>query len=933
MSFNSRLAAQRNHARKRLLFASGAGCLAVLALHVPALAQTPDPAGAAAVEEIVVTGSRLNRTTFETPTPVTAIGEAALQAKAPTTVMDLLRDIPALRPNYTLSTVTDIGSSRFDMRSLGASRTLVLLDGRRVMDSSPTGGFDMNILPAPLVRRVEIVTAGASSVYGSDAVTGVVNVFMDSNLVGGKLDFQYNIDQRGDNPTYSASGAYGTGFADDRGHFVIAASLYRNPDAIYSNFRKWGEEAWALIPNPAANATNNLPRQLIASNVRHSQMTYGGVITSAGPLRYIQFGENGAQSPFVTGTSSSTLWAIGGDGAQTQPYRSQVQAASKRQNAFARTTYDLTSSVEVFGEVLYAHSLNNLRNIENYDNGSIVIRRDNPFIPANILAIMNSSNITQFNMGRINAETGVTDNTTDEEYVRAATGVSGSLNDNWNWDANIGHTYAAYTNTSEFNRNEGNWARALDVVRGANGQPVCRVNADAITTNDDAACVPANPFGINMISQQAAAYIGGTSWIQGFARSTNAAANLSGDLFSTWAGPVAFAVGAEYRNETINFKSDPVSAVNGWRQRSSAPYSGRVKVKEAYVEAGVPLMVDQPLAQALTLDLVGRIVDYSTSGTTQVWKVGVNWTVNDAIRFRGTLSRDFRAPKLNELFAAATTSGGGNVIDRTNNTPAVIRQVAGGNHDLQPEEAHTLTGGVVIRPTFVPNLQFSIDGFDIELDGAITSLGAQEVVDRCFAGDQEFCGAIDRDASGVITLVRTVSFNAQVLKTRGIDLEAAYAFPLDTLVSDWNGQVSLTAVASYVDTLITINNGVAVDAAGQLVGTRATPHWRGAYTARYENGPFSARLLATYIGKGKWDNAWTTRDISQNDFPSALYFDVSAEYSFTDKLELYAKVENLLDKDMPIMPGATVIRAGAHDNATFYDRFGRAFGIGVRYRW
>ena len=929
---NPLFARTHRHAWKRLLLASGAGCLAALALHAPVLAQAPADA-AAAGDEIMVTGSRLSRTTFETPTPVTAMDETALLAKAPTTVMDLLRDVPALRPNYTLGTVTDIGSSRFDMRALGASRTLVLLDGRRVMDSSPTGGFDMNILPAPLIRRVEIVTAGASSVYGSDAVTGVVNVFMNSNLDGGKLDFQYNVDEPGDNPTYSGSGAFGTAFAGGKGHFVAAGSLYRNPDAIYSNFRKWGEEAWALIPNPAANATNDLPRQLIASNVRHSQMTYGGVITSAGPLRFIQFGENGAQSPFVQGTSASTLWAIGGDGAQTQPYRSQVQAASQRENAFSRVTYELAPSVEGFAEALYAHSENNLRNIENYDNGTIVIRRDNPFIPANILAIMNTNNITQFNMGRINAETGVTDNFTDQEYIRAATGLSGELGSGWAWDANVGHTYAVYTNTSKFNRNEGNWARALDVVRAANGQLVCRVNADAIATNDDPACVPANPFGTNMISQQAAAYIGGTSWIQGFARSTNAAANLSGDLFSTWAGPVAFATGAEYRNESINFKSDPVSAVNGWRQRSSAPYSGRVEVKEAYVEAGIPLIVNQPLAQNLTLDLVGRIVDYSTSGSTQVWKVGANWTVNDAIRFRGTVSRDFRAPKLNELFAAATTSGGSNVTDRNTNTPAVIRNTAGGNPNLLPEEAHTLTGGIVVRPPFIEGLQFSVDGFDIELDGAITALGAQEVVDRCFNGDQTFCGAIDRDAAGVITLVRTISFNAQVLKTRGIDLEAAYSFPLDNVVSDWSGRVSLTAVASYVDELITVNNGIPVDTAGQLVGTRATPRWRGAYTAAYENGPFGARLLATYIGKGKWDNAWTTRDISQNDFPSALYFDLSANYSFGERWEVYGKVENLLDKDMPIMPGATVIRAGAHDNATFYDRFGRAFGLGVRYRW
>ncbi|HWI87489.1 MAG TPA: TonB-dependent receptor [Sphingomonas sp.] len=894
---------------------------------------SPAPAGDAPLppapgdQEIIVTGSRIARSTFETPTPVTSISQRQLEAKAATTVIDLLRDIPVLRPNRNNGSATDVGASTFNIRSLGATRTLVLIDGQRVLNSSPTGGFDLNLLPAPLIKRMEIVTGGASSVYGSDAVTGVVNVFLDGDLTGGKADAQFDISGHGDTKTYSASGAVGTHFAENRGRIVAAASYFNRPDVLYQGSRGWGSRGVTLIPNPGYTATNGQYRQFLMPGATLSSMTYGGVITSAGPLKNIQFGEGGSQSALIPGTYVSSVWMVGGGGLMLQPQFGVLVPSSERINAFSRLSYDLATDLEAHADILFARAKQNQTNLYNYNNGDILIKQDNAFLPNNIKQIMATNNIQSFSLGRLNPELGINNNTTVNSYIRFSGGLKGKLSDNWQWDGNLNYTNALYNNHSLHNRNNSRWTAALDSVMGPNGQPICR----STLTNPGNGCIAANPFGINSVSPDAANYVTGTSWIR--ARSTffDANFNATGTLFSTWAGPVKAALGGEYRKETVNFTSDPVSAVNGWRQASSAPYHGRVNVKEAYVEFGVPLARNAFFARRLDLDLAGRHVDYSTSGGTNVWKIGLNWTLDDRLRLRGTYSRDFRAPTINELFAATTVRQGAVVVDRTNNQSVVVATAAGGNRLLKPEAAHTLTAGAVLRPT--ANLQFSVDFFDIKLDGAITTLGAQDVIDRCATGATAFCSNVQRNASGLITLVQTTAFNAQTLKTRGLDFEGSWHFPLSGLVSSWDGEIGVAQIATYVDRLLTVSNTTVVNTAGQVTGGLATPKWREATTISYTNGPLQLRVLGNLVGGGRFDNNYGPRDLSPDSFAGRYYVDVSAQYDLTKQIQIYAKVENLFDAPPALAAGNTPIRAGATDSTGFYDLIGRNFGVGVRYRW
>jgi len=873
--------------------------------------------------DIVVTGSRLARSTFQTPTPVTAIGEAQLEAKAATTVTDLLRDIPTLRPNRNNTMALDVGTSTFNARSLGATRTLVLIDGQRAMFSSPNSGFDLNLLPTSLIKRLEVVTGGASSVYGSDAIAGVVNVIFDGQLDGFKADVQNNISGRGDAFTFTANAAFGTDFAGDKGHVVIAGSYFTRPDILYQGSRDWGSRGVTLIPNPTYTPTNGQFRQFIRPNVRYSTMTNGGVITSNGPLKNIQFGEGGAQSLLQQGTNVSLVWMEGGNGVLPQPELGVLLAAAERENGYGRVTYEIVPDVTAFADVLAAHSRGEQTNNYNFNTADIVVRRDNAFLPANIRDAMIRNNLQTINVGRINPELGINLNSTTNTYVRAAGGLKGKIGQ-WNWDVGGSYTTSKFRNQSLNNRNNANWTRALDaVISPVTGQAVCR----STLTNPDNGCQPANIFGLNTVSPAAVAYAGGTSFIDARQNQYNATVNLRGRLFDTWAGPVQVAVGGEYRKNDLRQTTDAISAIGGWRQANSAPFSGKVNVKEAYLETSVPLARDSVIGQSLDLDLAGRYVDYSTTGGTAVWKVGVNWALSDQIRLRGAYSRDFRAPTLNELFSAATTRSQQAVVDRPGNQQVLVTTVSGGNRDLQPEVAHTLTAGVILRPSFVSNLQFSVDLFDIVLDDAINILGQQEVIDRCALGDANFCSALTRDASGTLTRVQSTFFNASTLKTRGIDFELAYRLPVGP------GNIFFSELATYVDRLITTSGTTRVDTAGQLTGTNATPKWRSSTTLAYEQGPFTGRFLGTFIGGGRYDNTYGPLDLDKQRFNGRFYLDFTGEYQVSENFQLFLKVENMLDKDPPLIAENVTGRAGAATASGFFDLIGRNFGVGARLKF
>lgn len=929
----------------------------ILFAPIPASAQTAPPANAAAEEapdtaeatdaaEVIVTGTRISG--FTTPTPVTSLSSAQLEDKAVSTVSELLDDVPQLRINQNIGKSSEpIGFSAVDLRSLGAQRSLVLLDSRRVGITDPQGTIDTNIVPVALLSSIEIVTGGASAAYGSDAVAGVVNFRLDHNLEGFKADVSYGQTRYDDYRRPAVSFAWGHGFLDGRLHVTAAGDYVRNSGQTAQSSRDWGDDETALLTNPAYTPTNGQPRLLIVDNSRFTQMTPGGALARTPGLALaaqlgfpagtgVQFDATGQPIPFHYGTNIGGVFMTGGDGGSYQD-EGNLQPELERYSAYGRVSYEVTPSVTVFTDVLYARLDVTSDLAPNYDNGTITIRNDNAFLPANVRTAMAAANLTSFAYGRQILEDGdsIFNNTTD--VLRWVVGLEGQAG-GWSWDvsAQIGRDEYASDNLN--NRIQTRWLAGIDsVANPATGQPICRslLNNPNPTDAQDPYrdirdCVPIDPFGAGSVTAAAQAYYLGVSSYRSEQNQDVVAANMQGKPFSTWAGDVSLAFGAEYRREETVLTADEDSALRRWRSINTQPFEGEYDVKEGYLEFVAPLAADAPLARNLDVNGAVRYTDYSTSGGVTTWKAGVNYSPIDDVRLRGTVSRDIRAPNNYELFSRGNQVINA-IIDPRDNIQRQTTQITSGNPNLVPEEADTQTVGVIFQPHWLEGLKASIDYYQIKIDGAISTITPQNIVDFCEAGQTLFCSGVVRDpVSGLITRVNITPFNADSLETSGVDFELEYRLDLPN-----GADVTLRGLANYVAELVTTSSGVSNDYVG-LAGLSppptGVPQWRYNLDALYSSGPMRFGVTYRYIDGGKFDTRFnrTVLDLADNTIDGIGYVDLNASYELNSSVALYGRVENLFDEDPPIAPNAIIQPTTA--NSQFYDRRGMFWVLGARLR-
>lgn len=905
-------------AKSHILLACSVLALAAQSAHGQEMASDTAQNSAQPDGEIIVTGTRIS--SFNAPTPVTSLGEVELEQKAIATVSELMADLPSLRVNQnTGQTSEPIGASNLDLRALGPARTLVLIDGRRVAATDPTGTFDTNIIPAILMKRIEIVTGGASAAYGSDAVAGVVQIFLDDRLTGLKADIQKGISTYGDVAVTAGSLAAGRGFADGRFHIVGAVDYYDNKGQLNQDSRPWGRDNYALVTNPAGN-----PDRVTAANARFSQLTYGGVtaLNSPAPLRGLQFGPGGTVLPFNYGQYVGTLFMVGGDG-DTLAGTANIFPEIRRMSGFGKATFDLTDAISIYADALVSKIDIFSNGATARDNGTLTIRRDNAFLPQQIANILTANRLTSFRIGRLSGEEGQWTNAVDSEVQRYGAGIRGDFSANWHWDAGIQLFRNKYHREDGNNRNLQRFAYGVDSIL-VNGQPVCRIKAQNPTSTDPniANCVPINVFGAGSISQQALDYYVGTAVLDSKQKQDLYFVNLNGPLFNTWAGAVELAVGAEYRRDEIDASSDPVSRVSGYTTVNPQPLSGGVGVKEAYAEIVVPLLNDQPLGHLLDVNGAVRMTDYSTSGTVTTWKVGMNYAPVADLRFRGTYSRDIRAPSVNELFSGQNQIVR-NLVDPRDNSNPTVRELVGGNPDLKPETSKAWTVGAVYSPSWANRLRLSFDYYSFKIADAIVSLSGQQIVDGCFRLNQpSLCGAIT-EGGGSITEVAATLINAGQFATKGFDVAAEYSIPVG------NGAVQLRGLATYVDNLTTTVNNVPTDQAGQVGRLGGVPTWRGNVSARYVGETFTFGVLARYVDGGTYQSDFVEGvDIDDNSIPSITYFDLDMTTRINSQFELYAKINNLFNVDPPLAPQP--ISAPNYNGSPFHDTIGRYFKIGAR---
>jgi len=937
---------------------------ALIGLPLAVVAQEQQPSVDGELEEVTVTGSRVIREGMSSPTPVTSLSSNELLQSNPQSLSQALALLPSMGTSTTPKSIggrSTLGPGSFlNLRNLGSTRNLVLLDGRRVVPSNIAGNTDINLLPSALIKNVSVVTGGASAAYGSDAVAGVTNFILDTKFDGFKLDVNGGeSSHNGDGGSYKVTAAWGGGFLDDRLH-VIGSFDWRHSQSAYQENRRWANQHCGLISIPGvtpATQSDANPRQTIACGITQSSATYGGAIT-AGPLttasQGITFDANGNPVALTYGQLRTTNTQVGGQGALwgdvvnfTTPMDNKV--------GFIHASFAITDNTEAFVQGTFGRAEADYAQTPPYFYGAgippaLTIFSGNPFIPATLQTRMTQLGVASFALNTSPKSWGVIHTDTSYETWEAVAGLKGRFGESsWTWDAHYEHGRTAFNVVYRDMINLERLYRATDVVLGANGQAVCY----SATLNPAAYgnCVPLNPMGANSASPEALAYIhgGGTAWNYNIMEQDNATASVAGTPFSTWAGEVSVAAGLEWRKLQGRTESDPIShstidftgvrgslasvlppKVGGGATTNLLETSGEYTVKEGFVEALVPLARDHSWARSLDLNAAGRVTDYSQSGRVETWKLGLTWRPIDELLLRATRSRDIRAPGIGDLFAKDSLSPNVNLTDRAGTGQLVsIPTSLAGNPALKPEKADTTTFGFTYQPSWLPGLDFSVDYYTIRIKDALASVPAQETIDRCAQGQQQFCDLLIRSGTQLVQ-VRLPTQNLAEAKSEGVDFDGSYRFQM----GDGNATFRVIATRLLEQSTSTPNlTGVSYsDRTGDM--SIGYAKWLVNGLFNYDFGPMGANVAARYISGGKYNTTYRAGDIDPRfaDVASMITFDAGARYrfeSFGGAPEFYLNVSNVFDKSPPLVPAAASL-IGFQTTSTLYDTMGRYYTAGIR---
>lgn len=919
-------------------------CLATavaMALAEPIFAQSEDePEEEKELEEVLVTSPATRLTSgFEAPKPTTTVDKADIDARGTTSIADYLNEVPAFVSSTTPTSTSNSGRfggvNKLNLRNLGIDRLLLLVDKRRWVSSGITGGVDLNMIPQVLIEQVEVVSGGVSAQWGSDAVSGVVNLRLNRNMEGGKLNAQYGETSRGDARDKFGSFAYGFNFADGRGHISFAAEYQDNSGIPQQSDRSWGAALWGIVNNPENTSPNDgIPARIVVPDVRIAFGTTGGYLPAQlgnhPAVAQIYFGENGEIIPYDIGVYPLPLttlpFQVGGSAGSIAFYNNMV-VPLERKSVMGLLDFEISDNVNFFFDGSWAESDTNHIVVQPWSfikGGPDIITADNPFIPEVLRQTMAQHNIPRLIMGRSNEDMGFITDYSNAESWRIATGLQGDWN-GWIWDGHWTHgEWDGSANVRNFIR--ANYAFAINVVRDpVSGENVCRANAGG--ANGAPGCVPLNLFGIGAPSQAAVDYVSGTQLFDTSYRQDVFSASVSGELLELPAGPLAVAFGLEYREEKGSVRTDEISQSNGWFTGNAQPVSGSFDVKEAFLEVGVPL-VETP--EGMSLDLTGalRHTDYSTSGSAIPWHIGASFRPVTDLRFRATVSRDIRAPNISELFTAQLLTFGSIRNPATGET-TLTQILTGGNPDLVEEEADTITAGVVFQPSFVNGLNLSLDWYRTEISDAISTLPAQSIVDNCFELEVGCENIVI--VNGSIATVRSTQLNVASRKVEGLDFEANYM--IDQFVG---GSLNLRwLVSHYIENSFSpdgISKFDDVGVVGNASGGVATPDNRWNLIANWTRDRLGLLAQVVYIGGGDLFNDLGPEDINDNSVDSQTMVNLSIRYDIpfagSNNLQLYAGVNNVFDEDPPIAP--TDFLSNFPTNTSLYNVLGRNYYGGIR---
>lgn len=906
--------------------------------------------------DIIVTGSRVALNGNSAPTPVTVVSTQQILDQHPGNISDAINDLPIFsgsrgqNGNPGNGTTNNSGNLQ-NLRALGYNRTLVLWDGHRLPNTTQDQLVDTDMIPQMLLQRVDIVTGGTSAVYGSDAITGVVNFITDTKFTGLKAQVQSGISQYGDGRTIDAGLAFGKKFGDGRAHFE-ASYQYREDDGIpYRSDRPWGQQVYTVQGSTSATANPFVPYHLVA-NTRFANTTFGGLINS-GALAGQQFASNGVLSRFVNGAATgNSSFQSGGDGGY---YNASIRGSMASHQAFSRLDYEVNDNIKAYIEGSYTHNHTN-----NYGNNNIIsnatISANNPYLPASAKAVLAAAGQSSFTFSQIMQDAARinTDGVTNQYFING--GLNGTLGSKFKWDVYGSHGGTRLVTTNFSNLNNQNLAAALDsVVSPTTGQIVCR----STLTGNNPGCQPLNPFGPTAASQAALNYI--TQPTSFTVRNTldDLQGTISGTPINSWAGPVTAALTGEVRHLTfaVDSTASPETLANctGITNNCKAttylyadatvdklPKVG-MTVYEVAGELGVPLLRDVPFAKDLSLNLAGRYTYYDTSGPAWTYKFGADYAVNDSIKFRGSFSRDIRAPNLFELYSPAATNVG-SYTDLLTGISQPTAVTTSGNPNLKPEIGKTIAAGIVFKPTFLRGFSASIDYFNIQVTNAITLTQGNNpsFQTACYSsgGTSPYCalqtrplGFTNTSAANVVQSYLGTYINISSVKTKGFDFETSYQTKLFGNPLSLRGFLTYQPhIIYYTPGLVTIDTGGVAFSPGAL---QPSPKVRATAFVNYKVGAFSVAVTERFRSHLAYTGD-PTQIVSSPPIPSVAYTNLNLTWDAAmgtgQSAQFFVNVQNLFNKTPPpaasIQGNASVGSAGGF--AYGDDPVGRYFTVGVR---
>lgn len=926
------------------------------------------------VDEVVITGSRIARAPTDAPIPVLGLGADAFENSGYHNMADLAVSLPQFAPAFgesrTQSTFTGIGTSglnRSNLRNLDPLRTVVLINGRRVPGgSSISTAVDWNTIPTANIDRIEVMTGGASAIYGADAVAGVVNIITKQNFKGMQADFSYGETwDQGDNEATNGSFMFG-GDLGEGGHALVTLQYTKDGQVSCKDRYLCSEDfSWlspaSQIRGPSAYSGVGLGGRFFAG--ANSYTTRNGSMVDS----------SGALIPFATAT----------DGYNRNANR-DLAIPTLRKILAVDVSYPLTDNIDLFSEFNYGeariNSVFEAHPFQSQQPGSLfgggpgvaglqpTIPINNPFIPPQLKTAVLAANpaateITwwqRFGMIENRGASSTRDTTRIVAGLKGNFDSIGGFGHDWKWEA----SYVWGRTQVDLN--------TLGLVGTDRLYYGLRVEPDPANpsvyrcidqTARAAGCVPINPMkGPGGYTKAMVDYLSVDASSRGESVLEDANIWISGSLMDLPAGPLNVAAGVEYRNFSGFLDHDNLlnrAFVTGNQLGDVAETT--IKTKEVYAETVVPILKDMQFIKSLDLEAAYRYSDTANISSNDTYKFGGVWEPIDGLRFRAMKATAVRAPVPDELSGISQTAGvvqdpctaSRRTLNSTraanctadgvpaNYTPALtieqsVSGLSGGNPNLKPEESDTLTYGVVWQPDFIPNFSITVDRFQIEIDGVITSVARQAAANFCYdTSDRQFCNVLTRGshpllpgANYVLLTVNEQQQNVAEYNIRGADIQVDYKWSMGSF-----GNMKANLLWTLYDKAQQIQAGGTVLEMKGIAGGSTSDQGYIEHTASLNLGwnlnKWSANWTLRYIGSAEMGFGTTAGGYPE--LPSAIYHNLHAGYQINDKSKVYVGVNNVTDKDPPFMASGASGTQALDTIPGYYDIFGRSWYLGLSY--